>query len=171
LECETINAGLNLIMEELLTYRQELLSTLEADVTLLTRIEANVSSQGWYRRPSDDQPTAHYTLARLWADDAHGFTPQICRILDEEMPKLLDFDGEAWMVDHYDSEVPARVMIEDFASLRTWEVDMLCGLAPVSWSRAARHPRWGVHTLQWWVEQQRENSHQHLSRLTTIQGM
>ncbi len=155
-------------MEELLSYRQELLSALEADITTLARIEAGISAKGWHRSSGNDQPTPHYTLARLWVDDAHGFTPQIRLILDEDMPLLLDFDTEAWLAEHYDPEEPARVMIEDFASLRTWEVGMLCGLLSASWSRAARHPRWGVRTLQWWVEQQSENSRQHLSQLSPL---
>ncbi len=155
-------------MDELIAYRQELLSALEADVTTIARIEAGISSQGWHRPLRDDQRTPHYILARLWVDEAHGFTPQIRRILDEEMPLLPVFDTEAWMASYYDTEEPARVMIEDFASLRTWEVGLLCGIPPTSWSRAARHPRWGVHTLQWWVEHQRDNSNQYLSQLTPL---
>jgi hypothetical protein len=155
-------------MEELITYRQELLSALEADITLLTKIVAGTSTQSWYRPLGGDQTTPHYILARLWVDDAHGFTPQIRRTLDEEMPLLLVFDAEAWMADHYDPEEPARVMTENFASLRTWELGLLCGLPPASWSRSARHPRWGVHTLQWWVELQRDCSYQQLSRLTPL---
>lgn len=155
-------------MEELFTYRQELLSALEADVSLLARIETGISTPDWFRPLGDEQTTPHYILARLWVDDAHGFTPQIRRILDEEMPQLIEFDAEAWMVDHYDPEEPAGIIIENFASLRTWEVGMLCGLPPASWSRAARNPRWGVHTLLWWVEQQRENSHQYLNQLIPL---
>jgi hypothetical protein len=82
-------------MEELIAYRQELLSILEADVTTLARIEAGISTQDWYRPLRDDQRTPHYILARLWVDEAHGFTPQIRRILDEEMPLLSVFDAEA----------------------------------------------------------------------------
>ncbi len=78
---------------------------------------------------------------------------------------LAAFDAEVWMAADYNPDVPAHLIIEDFAASRQWELGMLCGLAPLSWSRIARHPRWGVHTLQWWVELQRDNSHQYLSRL------
>lgn len=155
-------------MEELLSYRQELLSALEANVTLLARIQASISSQDWYRPLGDDRQTPHSILARLWVDEAHGFVPQVRRIIDEEMPLLPAFDGRAWMADQYDPEIPSRVMVEDFASLRTWEVGLLCGLPPIIWSRSARHPRCGVHTLQWWVEQQRDNSNRYLSQLTLL---
>jgi hypothetical protein len=155
-------------MEELLSYRQELLSALEAEVTLLARLQASIPSQDWYRPLGDDQQTPHYILARLWVDEAHGFVPQVRRILDEELPLLPAFDARAWLADHYDPEVPSRVMVEDFASLRTWEVGLLCGLPPITWSRVARHPKCGVHTLQWWVEQQRENSNSYLSQLTPL---
>jgi hypothetical protein len=155
-------------MEELITYRQELLAALEADITTLARIETSFSSQDWYCPLGGDHSTPHFTLARIWAEDAHGFAPQIRRILDEEKPLLSVFDAEAWLADHYDPEEPARIIIENFASLRTWELGLLCGLAPASWSRTARDPRWGVHTLQWWVELQRNFSHQHLSLLIPL---
>jgi hypothetical protein len=155
-------------MEELLSYRQELFSVLKADIPLLARIEVEISYEGWFRRLGDDQPTAHYVLARLWAEDAHGFTPQIRRILDVEMPLLPVFDVDAWMAEHYVPEEPARIIIENFVSLHTWEVGLLCGLPPTSWSRAGRHPRWGVHALQWWVEQQRETSQQYFGQLLSL---
>jgi hypothetical protein len=155
-------------MEELLTYRQELLSALESDVTLVAKFEASVSKQEWFRPLGEYQITHHFLLTRLWFDDAHGYVPQVHRIMEEEMAVLSDFDADAWTVDHYDPEEPARVMIENFASLRTWEVGFLCGLRPADWSRTGRHPRWGVHTLQWWVEQQRESSQQQLGRLTPL---
>jgi hypothetical protein len=155
-------------MEELITYRQELLSALEEDIILLARVEAGISSQGWYLPLGSDQPTPHYILSRLWVEESQEFTTNIRRILDEEMPVLPVFDAEAWIESHYDPEEPAGIMIEYFASLRKWEIGLLCKIPPPSWSRAARHPRWGVHTLQWWVELQRECSHQLLSRLIPL---
>jgi hypothetical protein len=104
----------------------------------------------------------------LWVDETHEFAPQVRRIIDEQNPLLPAFDSLAWMADQYDPGIPSRVMVEDFASSRTWEVGLLCGLPPITWNRAARHPRCGVHTLQWWVEQQRENSNRYLSQLAPL---
>jgi hypothetical protein len=155
-------------MEELFAYRQELLSALEQDVTLLARAEAGISSKDWYRTLSGDQPTPHYTLSRLWVEESRDYSVNIHRILDEDLPLLEALDTQAWMAAHYDPDIPAHLIIEDFAALRKWELGVLCGLPPASWSRNARHPHWGVHTLQWWVELQRDYSHQHLSRLTPL---
>ena len=152
-------------MEEILAYRQELLAELEADVTRLAKIAARVSSQDWFHLSGDDQPTPHYILVSLWAEDAHEFTPQVRRILDENMPLLSVFNIDSWMAENYASDEPAGVIIENLASLRTWEVSLLCGLDFTAWSRLSRHPRWGVHTLQWWVEAQRDTSHQYFTRL------
>jgi hypothetical protein len=155
-------------MEEILAYRQELLAALEDDITRLARAEAGIKSQDWHHRLNGDQPSPHYNLACLWVEESQGYSVNIQRILDEDMPLLASFDTQTWMAVHYDPDVPAHLIIEDFATLRQWEVGLLCGLAPASWSRASRHPHWGVHTLQWWVEYQRDNSHQYISRLTAL---
>jgi hypothetical protein len=158
-------------MEELFAYRQELLSAMEEDITQLARAGAGISAKDWYRTTGIDQPTAHYALAFLWVEESQDYSVNIRRILDEEMPRLKAFDVETWMATHYNPDVPAHLIIEDFAASRQGELGMLCGLAPLSWSRAARHPRWGVHTLQWWVELQRETSHQRLTRLPPLLDM
>ena len=152
-------------MEELIAYRQELLSAMEEQINTLASAEASISSKGWYRIFDGDQPTLHYSLSRLWAEESQEFSSNIRRILDEEMPLLTVFDTEAWMAAHYDAEIPAQLIIEDFAAVRQWELGVLCGLPPASWSRTARHPWWGVHALQWWVELQREATHQQINRL------
>ncbi len=152
-------------MEELITYRQELLSVMQEQINTLASAEASISSKGWYLILDGDHPTLHYSLSRLWAEESQEYSNNIRRILDEEMPLLVVFDTEAWMGVHYDAEVPAQLIIEDFAALRQWELGVLCGQPAASWSRTARHPWWGVHALQWWVELQRENTHQHISQL------
>jgi hypothetical protein len=155
-------------MDELITYRQELLSALEQDITVLARAKAVISSKEWYRTLSGGQPTPHYILASLWVEDSREYSVNIRRILDEEMPLLEILDTEAWMAADYDPDVPVHIIIEDFAALRQWEIGLLCGLPPAIWSRAARHPHYGVHTLQWWAELQRDSSHQYLSQLTPL---
>jgi hypothetical protein len=155
-------------MDELFAYRQELFSALEQDITLLARAEVGIPSRDWYRSKSDGQPMPHHTLTRLWVEESQVYSVNLRRILDEDMPLLEDFDVKTWIAAKYDPDVPVQLMIEDLAALRQWEIGLLCGLPPECWSRAARHPRWGVHTLQWWVEQQRDCSHQLLSRLTPL---
>ena len=52
-------------MEELFSYRQELLSALEAHVTRLARIDAGISTKDWYLQLGPDQPTPHYFASML----------------------------------------------------------------------------------------------------------
>jgi hypothetical protein len=158
-------------MEELIAYRQELLSALEEQINSLASAVAGISSKDWNRTFAPDQPIPHHTLACLWAEESQEYSKNIHRILDEEMPMLTVFNTEAWMAAHYDEDVPAQLIVEDFAAVRQWELGVLCGLPPASWSRTARHPWWGVHALQWWVELQREATHQHISRLLSFLNM
>ena len=69
---------------------------------------------------------------------------------------------------HYKPEKPAQVIFEEFSELRKQEVNGLKSLPSEGWCHTARHPWWGVHTLQWWVELQLDFSNQHLADLAAF---
>lgn len=155
-------------MEELLVYRQELISALEGFVTQLSQVVAGIPPTLWQHNDEAGSPTPHYLLAHLCELEEQVFTIQLHRILDEDQPVLPRFDDFTWMADHYRSGLPALVILERFINLRFTEVDWLRGLPSPSWSRTARHPWWGVHAFQWWVELQLEYSRQHLRKLAAF---
>ncbi len=72
------------------------------------------------------------------------------------------------MTNHYDPDTPVQVILEEFTGQRIQEVSWLSSLPSENWSTTARHPWWGEHTLQWWVELQLEYSHQHLIELAAF---
>ena len=158
-------------MEELDTYRQELLSALEGVVKALSKTLASISTHAWLLSYGQDTHTPHYTLAHLRELEEQVFSLQLCRILEEDSPVLPIFDDKAWMAGHYDPGKPARLILEEFTHLRTQEVNGLRALPSEGWSRIARHPWWGVHTLQWWVGLQLDYSHQHLKELAAFLAM
>jgi hypothetical protein len=157
-------------MDELIAYRQELLSAMEGVTSELSMIVADTRLNEWQRSREKDLPTPHYTLVHLWLLEAKEFAINIRRINDEETPLLVLFDDKAWMRSHYRPKELPRIILQEFATLRRQELDWLCQLPTASWSRTARHPWWGVHTLQWWVELQLENSRQHVGELSRLQG-
>ncbi len=155
-------------MEEVDAYRQGLLSALEGVVNELSETVADIPSSKWHLTFGLDSHTPHYTLAHLRELEAQVFTIQLRRILDEEIPMLPVFDGEAWMERHYKPEEPVLCIVQDFTTLRKQELNWLRDLPPADWSCTARHPSWGMHTLQWWVELQLDYSYQHLSELSSL---
>jgi hypothetical protein len=157
-------------MDELTAYRQELLLALERAVNELSQKVADTLPGDWYRVSGGNIHTPHYTLAHLRALEALEFAIQIRHIL-EEKPLLSIFDDEAWMASHYRLDEPAWNIMEDIASLHKQELIELHNLPTESWSRSARHPWWGVHTLQWWVELQLDYSYRHLREIYRLLDM
>ncbi len=110
----------------------------------------------------------HYILFHLRELEAQVYTPQLPRFLAEDNPTLPVFDDQAWMAIHYLPDEPATSITTDLCRLRSSELEWLRGVPPTGWSRLARHPWWGVHTLQWWVEMQLDESIQHRKRLPPL---
>jgi hypothetical protein len=158
-------------MDELIAYRQGLLAASEEVISGLSRIVMRTSFKDWHRKTGGDLHTPFYYLVHLWVLEAREFALNIRRINDEDTPLLINFDDEAWMKSHPQPKERPRNILLDIGTLRSQELDWLRQLPAASWSRTARHPNWGVHTLQWWVELQLEYSHQHLSLLSRLLNM
>lgn len=158
-------------MDELVAYREDLLSALEGVVNELSKTVAGIPSSAWHLSIDLASHAPHYILAHLRELEAQVFASQLRRILDEDTLLLPIFDDEAWMASHYRSEEPALIIMEDFVNLRKQEINWLRKIPPAGWSRTARHPWWGVHTLQWWVELQLDYSYNHLRELSPLLDM
>ena len=155
-------------MDELHAYRQGLLSGLEGVITELSGIVLAMPAHSWQISSGDGAHTPLYTLFHLQVLEGQVFIPVCRRIVDQNVTLLPAFDDFAWMSDHYDLEKPAQSILKEFVDLRRQEIHWLQTLPPVSWSLSARHPWWGLHTLQWWVELQLDYSKQQLTALTAF---
>ena len=154
-------------MDELIVYRQGLLFALEEVVSKLTEIVRITSPKDWHRTTGSNKHTPHAILVHLWLLEAKQFALYIRRIYDQDMPLLPSFDDASWMRSYYKPKEKPGVILREFAELRQMEINWLRQLPPEAWSRMGRHPKWGEHTLQWWVELQLEYSHQHLDELSS----
>jgi hypothetical protein len=155
-------------MEELIAYRQELLSALESVIDELTKTVNGIPTTAWYQPFGLDSHTPHYTLARLRELEARWFAVQLPRMLQASTAALPACAEKAWMATHYQLEESVEDILEDFSNLRQQELFWLRTLSPAGWSCMARHPWYGIHTLQWWVEQQLDLSRQHLTELASL---
>jgi hypothetical protein len=143
-------------VDELPAYRKALLSALGCDIEQLRHIASGVPVQGWFRSGETGEGTPHYQLFHLWIVDNREFSVQVNRIMGQEIPLLEIFDADSWTASHYSPDTPIHLMIDSFSASRLAEIAMLEAASPADWSRLSRHPRWGVRTLQWWVERQHE---------------
>jgi len=155
-------------MEELHTYRSDLITALEDVVNELSKLAAILPAGMWHQPIRPGSHTPHYILFHLRDLETQWFALELTRILSEETPTLPIFDDEAWMDSHYHPEEPASAILAELIKLRHRELYWLRNLPSESWSRLARHPWWGEHTLQWWVELQLEYSSQHLKEISTV---
>jgi hypothetical protein len=157
-------------MEELVAYRLDLLSALRSVSKALAAAASHLPDSIWHAPIQPGQPTSHYLLFHLWALEAQVFSPHLTRIVKDQPLNLPIFEEEAWMAIHYCHDQPISAILDDLLKLRYAELEWLGNLQIESWSRVARHPWWGVHTLQWWVELQLEYSTQCLRQLTSVKG-
>ena len=155
-------------MGEIIVYRQVLLSALNEVVNELSKTVTAIPTRAWHIPLGPDSHTPHYTLAHLRELEARVFVPCLYRIQDEDSPRLPVFNDEAWMARYYQPGETVEAIMQEFAHARSQELTWLRELPTVSWSRTARHPWWGVRTLQWWVELQLDCSKQHVKQLTTF---
>ena len=155
-------------MEEIFAYRQQLFSALRNVASEVSQLGLAIPCDDWYIAFGLDVTTPHYTLAHLRELESQVFALQLHRFLLEDTLQLPLFDDVSWMAEHYDPSETAQAIVEKFSCLRSQEVLWLENLSPESWNRSARHPWWGVRTLQWWVELQLEYSHQHLRELSAF---
>jgi hypothetical protein len=155
-------------MDELLVYREGLLSGLERVIPEVSRIVAGMPVNAWSLSLERGEQTPHYTLTHLEVLESQVFNSNLRLIVDQGAPVLPIFDDIAWMANHYPTDKSAQGILEEFTVQRLQEIQWLRALPQSSWSLSARHPWWGVHTLQWWVELQLDYSLQHLSALTAF---
>ncbi len=150
-------------MEELIAYRVELLSALGWVVDDLAETVSKLPSSEWHKSAAPGAVDRHHLLAQLYARELQIFSAQLPRVLAEKDPLFPVYDDAPWMSEQYDPGAPASDIVEEIRKLRRQEVAWLQNLPPEAWSRTARHPWWGIHTLQWWVELQLEYSRQVLN--------
>ena len=85
------------------------------------------------------------------------------RTMLEDNPEFQNFDGEAYMAEHYDVDEPLDELLDGFVESVQSLAENLRKLPPEAWSRASRHTTLGSgFTLQTWVERDLAHIQEHL---------
>lgn len=86
------------------------------------------------------------------------------RTAEEENPEFQNFDGDAYMAEHYNSGEPLEEMLDGLVANVEALAGMLRELPVDAWSRTSRHTTYGGgFTLQTWVERDLAHIQEHLN--------
>jgi len=148
-------------MKELLEYRQKLIERL-GEVASEFRA-ACLAVEDPYALPPENGWSVHQVAVHTRDVDKLVYGWRLRRTLEEENPEFLNFDGEAYMREHYDpTEALEKVLAELVASVEA-SIRLLRPLPPSAWARPSRHPtQGGGLTLQTWVERGLKHIEEHL---------
>jgi len=155
-------------MEELLEYRKELMNGLfSAPDELAKRMQTindpfqPLEPGGW---------NAHQVIVHMRDVNREVYIPRLKRILAEDDPLFVNFDGEAWMAAHYQVGEPLKDLLADFSLGCRSTADLLSALPASAWNRTGNHPTLGRHALQWWAERLLAHITEHLQQISKHGG-
>lgn len=81
----------------------------------------------------------------------------------EDNPEFQNFDGDAYMAEHYDASEPLDELLDGFVVSVQYLAENLRTLPSEAWSRESRHATLGSgFTLQTWVERDLAHIQEHL---------
>ena len=152
-------------MEELLEYRQRLLERYADSVDELALLLSRFPAERRDTLLDQNDHTLIQVVTHLRDTEAQIFLPRLERILLEDPSQPGDLAQGVL------SERTARIggllgdVLKDYARLRSRELALLRDIPEKAWSREARHPVWGMRTLQWWVEHSLAHAGEHIRKL------
>ena len=147
-------------MEQLAEYRVHLLDRLEESVR---EFRAAVQSREEAGAPREGEWSTHQIAVHTRDVEKMVYGARIRRSLAEENPVFENFDGDAWMAEHYDPREPLASILDGLVDSVSQTVATLRALPPEAWSRPSRHAAYGAgFTTQTWVERSLAHIEEHL---------
>jgi hypothetical protein len=148
-------------MKELLEYRVKLMKNLE-DAAKRFR-EACLAVGDPYAPLEDGGWNVHQLAVHTRDVDRLVYGLRARRTVMEDNPEFTNFDGEAYMEEHYDATEPLRELLDGFVQNVEALIELLRALPAEAWSRVSRHTTLGNGlTLQTWVEKNLAHIEEHL---------
>ena len=148
-------------MKELLEYRVNLMEKLE-EASKAFRAEC-LAVQDPYAPLKESDWNVHQIAVHTRDIDKLVYGLRVRRTAMEDNPEFPNFDGEAYMADHYDSKETLSELLDGFVHSVEALIELLRALPPEAWSRVSRHTTLGSGlTLQTWVEKNLGHIEEHL---------
>ncbi len=148
-------------MNELQEYRKELMDNLEESARKFRDVCLGVKNP--YSPIETGAWNVHQLAAHTRDVDVLVYGMRARRTLQEDNPQFENFDGDAYMAEHYDAQENLVSMLDGFVLNVLSLVNALRGLPSEAWGRPSRHLIQGSGmTLQTWVERDLGHIKEHL---------
>ena len=148
-------------MKELNEYREKLIKRLleaakefRAACLAVKAPYTPIEQGGW---------NVHQVAAHTRDTDKMVYGSRTLRTSAEDNPLFPNFDGDAYMAEHYDPKESLRELLNGFVANIEALTEILGGLPAEAWTRTSRHETQGDGlTLQTWVERGLGHIEEHL---------
>jgi len=148
-------------MEELVEYRKQLMDRLPAAAKEFRAACLAVKDPF---APIEGGWNVHQLAVHTRDVDKMIYGVRARRTIKEDNPEFPNFDGDAYMADHYDAKEPLQNLLNDLVSSVEELTKMLRGLPSEAWARESRHETQGAgFSLQVWVERSLKHIEEHLA--------
>lgn len=153
-------------MKELTEYRANLIERL---LSLAKEFREACLAVNDPSAPLDDGWNVHQIAAHT--RDVHDLVyVRARRTVEEDNPEFQNFDGDAYMAEHYDANEPLRELLDGFVSNVETLTGMLRRLPVEAWSRESRHVTYGGgFTVQTWIERDLAHIEEHLNTVRRVE--
>jgi hypothetical protein len=148
-------------MKELEEYRMSLMQKLEEAATSFRGEVLAVKDP--YAPVENDAWNVHQIAVHTRDVDKLVYGLRARRTAMEDNPEFQNFDGEAYMAEHYDSKESLGELLNGFVENVEALIELLRALPIEGWSRVSSHSMLGKGlTLQSWVEKDLAHIEEHL---------
>ena len=148
-------------MKELEEYRKGLIEKLE-DMAKAFRAEC-LAVKNPYESLAKDGWNVHQIAVHTRDVNELVYGLRARRTALEDNPEFQNFDGQAYMAEHYDAKESLSVLLDSFVASVQALVELLRALPVEGWSRMSSHSKLGSGlTLQSWVEKDLAHIKEHL---------
>ena len=149
-------------MKELKEYRKSLMEKLE-DAAKAFRAEC-LAAKDPYAPLAKDAWNVHQIAVHTRDGNELVYGLRARRTALEDNPEFQNFDGEAYMAEHYDSKESLSELLNGFVANVEALIELLRALPVEGWSRLSSHSTLGSGlTLQTWVEKNLAHIEEHLA--------
>lgn len=148
-------------MKEIMEYRTNLMEKLVSSSKAFR--EACLDAKDPYAPLDEDGWNVHQIAMHTRDVDKLVYGRRAKVTAKEDNPEFQNFDGDAYMAEHYDSSESLSAMLDEFVESVENLAGMLKELPVEAWSRESRHITLGSgFTLQAWVERDLAHIQEHL---------
>ena len=138
-------------MKELKDYRKRLIEKLVN--TARDFRDASLRAKDPYESLEEGGWNIHQVAVHTRDVDKLVYGLRARRTIEEDNPQFQNFNGDAYMAEHYDASEPLGELLNEFVENVESLAEMLRNLPDEAWSRQSRHTTLGSgFTLQSWVE-------------------